>query len=90
VQVTGWFARHCGKYVGAFRSCNEAEDGWCAACDKCVFVFTLVSAFLEPAEACRALGGANLFEKPALLDRWGMADKAAAMKGRGVIPPARV
>jgi hypothetical protein len=56
------------KFHGVFMSCNEPIDDtrWCAKCDKCAFVYLLMSAFL-PQEQVWLVFGENLFEKPALL-----------------------
>jgi len=56
------------KFHGVFMSCNEPIDDtrWCAKCDKCAFVYLLMSAFL-PQEQVWPVFGENLFEKPALL-----------------------
>jgi UDP-N-acetyl-alpha-D-muramoyl-L-alanyl-L-glutamate epimerase len=55
-------------YHGIFMSCNEPidETRWCAKCDKCCFVFLLLSAFLPPVEVW-AVFGENLFEKESLI-----------------------
>ena len=61
------------EYLHSFTSCNRAfrikkptEQLWCGECPKCVFVFLLCSAFMNP-EQIVSVFGQNLFEKEALL-----------------------
>lgn len=56
-------------YHGIFRSCNAGSktNEWCCACAKCLFVYTLLSPFLDP-EAVVRIFGENLFEKMTMLD----------------------
>jgi UDP-N-acetyl-alpha-D-muramoyl-L-alanyl-L-glutamate epimerase len=50
-------------------SCASSGDlerkGWCNSCEKCVFVFLLLSAFLSPPQV-QAIFGADLLSVPAL------------------------
>ena len=72
IRIAQMFAKY-KKYFPIFSSCNrnfkikeEQDKKWCGECAKCVFVFTLLSAFLSK----RALLGifkANLYEKQELL-----------------------
>jgi len=62
------------KYFASFSSCNRnfkvhkerQENFWCGKCAKCVFVFTLLSAFLKKQELLKNFGK-NLFEDKELL-----------------------
>ena len=55
------------KYHEIFRSCNKGskEDIWCTDCSKCLFVYIILSPFLEDNELIKIFGE-NLFEKDAL------------------------
>lgn len=66
LQIAGLFARH-PRYHRAFRSCNRGQgsNAWCGECPKCLFVFTLLSCFLEPGEVI-AVFGADLFGRAEL------------------------
>lgn len=46
-----------------FISCNEAVNvtDWCCACEKCAFVFIILSAFLPPLEVHTIFQGRDLF-----------------------------
>lgn len=61
------------QYFSRFSSCNRAfkiknpnNSMWCGECAKCVFVFTLFSAFLKPDEIVKMFGQ-SLYEKAELL-----------------------
>ena len=64
-QVVEHFCRLAPGYLPLILSCNQPlgsdSSRWCAACDKCAFVFALLSAFVEPERAC-AVFGDDLFE----------------------------
>lgn len=55
-------------------SCNNVcvDDptrvNWCRRCEKCAFVFLLLSAWLPPAEVCDIFGGMNLLEEESLVE----------------------
>lgn len=73
IRIAKMFAAH-KKYFPYFSSCNRSfrihkekqEKLWCGECPKCVFVFTLLSAFL-PKEELVEIFGKNLYEKEELL-----------------------
>ncbi len=73
IRIAKMFAAH-KKYFPYFSSCNrsfrihkEKQDKlWCGECPKCVFVFTLLSAFLSKEELVEIFGK-NLYEKERLL-----------------------
>lgn len=71
-------------FHSVFLSCNEPIDHtrWCATCEKCAFVFLLMSAFLPPPQVW-AVFGDNLFEKRAL------ANTFLALIGRADVKDAK-
>ncbi len=48
LQIAAMFARF-PQYFNAFKSCNVGSrtDVWCGACPKCLFVYTMLAAFLD-------------------------------------------
>ncbi|MBQ7136421.1 MAG: hypothetical protein IJO43_00390 [Bacilli bacterium] len=50
IQIAKIFAKH-EKYHNIFRSCNlsskNSNTNWCSDCPKCLFVFTILSPFIE-------------------------------------------
>ena len=61
------------KYFSVFSSCNtnfkinsKTNKKWCGKCAKCLFVFTLLSAFVSKQEVLNIFGK-NLFEDKSLL-----------------------
>ncbi len=72
IRIVKMFARY-PKYFSHFSSCNKnfastnTHQGlWCGQCAKCVFVFTLLSAFLSKKELV-AMFGKNLYQDETLL-----------------------
>ena len=57
------------KYHNLFISCNEPVDEaeWCLKCEKCCFIFLLISAWLTPPQVV-SIFGTNLFENEKLLN----------------------
>jgi hypothetical protein len=51
-------------FHGVYLSCNEPIDHtrWCGTCEKCAFVFLLMSAFLPPPQVWSVFGD-DLFQK---------------------------
>lgn len=47
-QIARFFAKH-EKYYKIFRSCNvgSKQDRWCGKCSKCLFVYIIMSPFIE-------------------------------------------
>ena len=70
LDISRTFCEHTylKRFHGIFLSCNEPVDDtrWCAKCDKCCFVYLLMSAFLPQREVW-SIFGENLFEKEALV-----------------------
>jgi hypothetical protein len=63
-------------FLSVFLSCKDPKvlepssgdwirTGWCNSCEKCVFVFLLLSAFLSPPQLLQIFG-ADLFSLPSL------------------------
>jgi hypothetical protein len=52
-----------------FMSCNEpiGSTRWCCKCEKCCFIYLLLSSFLSP-EKVWSIFGENLFEKESLME----------------------
>jgi UDP-N-acetylmuramoylalanine--D-glutamate ligase len=72
IRIAQMFAKY-KKYFPIFSSCNrnfiikkEQAKRWCGECAKCVFVFTLLSAFLSKKELL-GIFKENLYEKQDLL-----------------------
>lgn len=73
IRIVKLFAKY-KKYFPLFSSCNRnfsqkgIENGklWCCQCAKCVFAFTLLSAFLSKKELVDVFGK-NLYQDEALL-----------------------
>lgn len=61
-QIARYFAAQ-KKYHSIFRSCNAGSktDSWCAHCPKCLFVYLILSPFLEPEEV-EGIFGRNMLE----------------------------
>lgn len=56
-QIARYFAG-CTAYHNIFRSCNvgSKEDIWCGHCPKCMFVFFILSPFIEHKRMCEIFG----------------------------------
>ncbi len=56
-QIAAYFAR-CKAYHPIFRSCNvgSKKDEWCGHCPKCLFVYLILSPFLEQEEVAAIFG----------------------------------
>ncbi len=63
-QIARFFAK-CTDYHNIFRSCNAGskEDKWCGHCSKCLFVFFILSPFLEHKRLCEIFGTDMLEDK---------------------------
>jgi hypothetical protein len=55
------------KYLNVFQSCNVGSktDVWCGKCAKCLYVYIMLSAFLEQEDLIPIFGG-NLLDLPEL------------------------
>jgi len=58
LQIASLFARHLGSYHDTFISCNQSHGNrrWCRSCEKCAFVYALLSAFLPTDRVVRIFG----------------------------------
>jgi len=67
-QIAEHFARY-PQYHKAFRSCNvgSKQDIWCGACPKCLFVYLILSPFLDD-EKMTAIFGKNMLEDESMID----------------------
>ena len=70
LQIAEMFSKH-KKYHKVFKSCNvgskEIPWKWCCNCPKCLFVYIILSPFLEIKEV-EDIFGKNLFKKKELLE----------------------
>ncbi len=62
---------HYKKYHSVFKSCNVGSKGetwkWCCSCSKCLFVYIILSPFIERDDRVKIFGE-DLFEKKELLE----------------------
>ena len=70
LQIASLFSRY-PQYHKVFKSCNVGSKQkpwvWCCSCPKCLFVYTILSPFIEE-EKMIEIFGENLFEKQELKD----------------------
>jgi hypothetical protein len=66
IQIARIFA-HFSEYFPVFLSCNRGQKTghWCGECAKCLFVYTMLSPFVEP-ETLIQIWGQDLFAKESL------------------------
>jgi UDP-N-acetylmuramoylalanine--D-glutamate ligase len=76
IRITELFTRY-PKYFSVFSSCNRnfkittrQDCLWCGECPKCVFMYTMLAAFLKRQELLQIFGR-NLFAQPELLSSFG-------------------
>lgn len=73
IQIAEMFSKY-KKYFSVFSSCNRnfrihkerPQALWCGECPKCIFVWTMLSAFLSKKELLKIFGK-NLYDDEALL-----------------------
>lgn len=67
-QIAREFVKY-PQYFGVFQSCNlgSKTDVWCGECAKCLYVYILLSAFLDDEELTKIFG-CNMLEKSELLE----------------------
>lgn len=72
LQIARNFARH-GKYHKVFKSCNAGSkaDKWCCNCPKCLFVYLILSPYMD-LQTLQEVFGENLLENAKLA---GILDK---------------
>lgn len=68
LQIAQKFAQF-PELLPHFRSCNvgQKQDDWCHRCPKCVFVFTMLFPFIDPAKLTTQIFKHNLFANIELL-----------------------
>lgn len=70
IQIAKIFAKHT-KYHNIFRSCNLSSkntgSNWCGKCPKCLFIFIILSPFIE-LDKLTSIFGNNMLENIELLD----------------------
>lgn len=70
VQIASIFAKY-PKYHNIFRSCNLSSknnnSNWCGHCSKCLFIFIILSPFIE-LEKLTTIFGTNMLEDKDLLE----------------------
>ena len=66
-QIAAVFAAKGRDYYEVFRSCNRGSKKgiWCCACPKCLFVYIILSPFIEE-EELTAIFGEKLLDKESL------------------------
>lgn len=72
-QIAKKFAA-CPQYLKVFRSCNAGskKNVWCCNCAKCLFVFIMLSPFVERGELIEAFGCDMLDKADLLVDFEGL------------------
>lgn len=67
-QIAREFVKY-PQYFGVFQSCNlgSKTDVWCGECAKCLYVYILLSAFLDD-ETLTKIFGCNMLEKSELYE----------------------
>lgn len=57
LQIAKYFAK-CSEFLPVFRSCNRGskKNIWCGKCAKCLFVFIMLSPFIEYSELVKVFG----------------------------------
>ena len=72
-QIAKKFAA-CPQYLKVFRSCNAGskKNIWCCNCAKCLFVFIMLSPFVERGELIEAFGCDMLDKADLLVDFEGL------------------
>lgn len=57
LQIAKYFAK-CREFLPVFRSCNRGskKNIWCGKCAKCLFVFIMLSPFIEYSELIKVFG----------------------------------
>lgn len=68
IQIAKLFSRY-PKYFSSFKSCNigQKDNIWCEACSKCLFVFIMLSPFVDEAVLSQQIFSHNLLNDQSLL-----------------------
>lgn len=77
LQIAKYFSS-CPQFHEVFRSCNRGskENKWCGKCAKCLFVFIMLSPFIEYDELVGIFGNDMLADSDMLTDFDGLLDIA--------------
>ena len=75
LQIAKYFAS-CPEYLDAFRSCNRGskQNIWCSKCAKCIFVFIMLSPFVEYEKLCEVFSNDMLNDEEMIKDFDGLTD----------------
>lgn len=67
-QITSEFVK-IGKYLDVFQSCNlgSKTDVWCGKCAKCLYVYIMLSAFLDD-DKLTEIFGSDMLDNPEFSD----------------------
>ena len=78
LQIAKQFADY-PQYHKTFRSCNRGskQNIWCGKCAKCLFVFSILSPFMEYARLCELFGADMLDDGELLADFDGLCGFSA-------------
>ncbi|MDD3646197.1 MAG: hypothetical protein PHH06_02185 [Candidatus Gracilibacteria bacterium] len=77
LEIAEIFAKKASKYFSSFSSCNRnfkitgatQNTNWCCSCEKCAFVYLILSPFLEDKKLIEIFGE-NLLDKVSLLETY--------------------
>lgn len=80
IAIARSFARY-RQYFSIFRSCNvgSKQNIWCGACSKCLFVYAILSPFVEASELS-GIFGYDLWNQADLMADWRKLLGAEAVK----------
>lgn len=69
LQIAKYFAK-CREFLPVFRSCNRGskKNIWCGKCAKCLFVFIMLSPFIEYSELVSVFGNDMLNDEDMIKD----------------------
>lgn len=69
LQIAKYFAK-CREFLPVFRSCNRGskKNIWCGKCAKCLFVFIMLSPFIEYSDLVSVFGNDMLNDEDMIKD----------------------
>lgn len=70
LQIAKLFTEKCRDYFPIFKSCNvgSKENIWCTSCSKCLFVYLILSPFIEEKDLVKIFGKKLTDDKTLLED----------------------
>lgn len=91
LQIAKYFAS-CPQFLEVFRSCNRGsrENKWCGKCAKCLFVFAMLSPFVDYDRLVSVFGNDMLDDPEMLTDFDGLLDIAGIKPFECVGTPSEV